>query len=129
MEKVTYKKYKAYQLILTIILVAMMITLVGWGYFVAALIVFAISIILIMVLRKKVKGVLSDERLEGISGKASKIVLTTFALLMAAAGITLISLRAINPMFLTIGNILIFLECGMMLFYVILFKYYSNKKK
>lgn len=129
MEKVTYKRYKAYQLILTMILVAMMITLVGLKYFVAALIVFAISIILIMILRKKVKGVLSDERLDNIAGKASKIVLTTFALLMAAAGITLVSLRDVNSLFLIIGNLLIFLECGMMLFYVILFKYYSNKRK
>ena len=128
MEKVTYKRYRAYQLLLTMVLVAIMITLVSLGYFAAALIVFAISIALIMILRKKVKGVLSDERLDSISGKASRIVLTTFALLMAAAGIVLVSLRNINSLFLIIGNLLIFLECAMMLLYSILFKYYSNKK-
>jgi uncharacterized membrane protein len=129
MEKMNYKRYRFYKLLITLILVAMMSTFVGLGNFIAALIVFAVSIILIMILRKNVKGVLSDERAENIGGKAARMVLTVFALLMAGAGIVLVCLRDISPQYLIIGNILLFLECGMMLFYVILFKYYSNKKK
>jgi uncharacterized membrane protein len=48
---------------------------------------------------------------------------------MAAVGIVLVCLRDTNPQLLIIGNILLFLECGMMLFYAILFKYYSKKNK
>jgi uncharacterized membrane protein len=128
MEKISYKRYRLYKIIITIILVAMMSTFVGLGNFIAALIIFAISILLIMILRKNVKGVLSDERAENIGGRASRIVLTVSALLMAAAGIVLVSLRETNPQLLIIGNTLLFLECGMMLFYAILFRYYYNKK-
>lgn len=129
MKKISYKKYRIYKLIITIILVAIISTFVSLGNFIAALVAFAISILLIIILRKKVKGVLNDERAENIGGKASRIVLTIFALLMAVAGIVLVSLRDISVQYLIIGNILLFIECGMMLLYAILFKYYSNKGK
>ena len=73
-----------------------------------------------MILRKNVKGILSDERAENIGGKAARTVLTIFALLMAAAGIILVSLRNTHPQYLIIGNILLFLECGMILLYTII---------
>lgn len=128
MNKISYKRYRAYKLIITIILVAIMSTFVGLGNYIGALIVFGVAIVLIFILRKNVKGVLNDERAYNIGGKAARIVLTVFALLMAVAGIVLVSLREQNIQFLIIGNILLFLECGMMLLYAILFRYYSNKK-
>jgi uncharacterized membrane protein len=128
MKKMNYKKYRMYKLVLTIILVAMISTFVSLGNFIASLVVFAVAIILMIILKKNVKAVLSDERADKVGGKAARIVLSVSALIMAAAGITLVSLRNTHPQYLIIGNILLFLECGMMLFYVILFKYYYNKK-
>ena len=128
MEKMNYKKYRAYKLIITILLVAMMGAFVSLGNFILALVIFVIAIFLMIILKKNVKGVLSDERADMIGGKASRIVLSVSALLMAAAGIVLVSLRNTHPQYLIIGNILLFIECGMILFYAILFKYYYNKK-
>jgi uncharacterized membrane protein len=129
MKKISYKKYRIYKLIIAIILVAIISTFVSLDNFIAALIAFAVSIILIIILRRKVRVVLNDERTENIGGKASRMVLTIFALLMATAGIVLVSLRDASVQYLIIGNILLFTECGMMLLYAILFKYYSNKGK
>lgn len=128
MEKINYKKYRTYKLLITILLIAMISTFVSWGNFIPALVVFAVAIFLMMILRKNVKGVLSDERADKVRGKAARMVLSVSALLMAAAGITLVSLREIHPQYLIIGNGLLFLECGMMLFYAILFRYYYSKK-
>lgn len=128
MKEINYKRYKAYKLIITIILASMMGTFVGLGNFIAALTVFVISIILIMLLKKRVKSILSDERAEHIGGKAARIVLTLSALLMTIVGIILVSLRDENQQFLLLGNTLLLLECGMLLLYGILFRYYSNKK-
>ena len=128
MEKMNYKRYRAYKLLITILLIAMLSTFVSWGNFILALAVFAIAIVLMMILRKNVKGVLSDERADKVGGKAARVVLSVSALLMAAAGITLVSLRNVHPQYLILGNCLLFLECGMMLFYAILFRYYYSKK-
>jgi uncharacterized membrane protein len=128
MKKMNYKKYRLYKLVLIILLVAMISTFVSLGNFIAALVVFAISIMLMIILKKNVKAVLSDERADKVGGKAARIVLSVSALIMAAVGITLVSLRDTHSQFLLIGDILLFLECGMMLFYAILFKYYYNKK-
>jgi uncharacterized membrane protein len=78
-------------------------------------------------MRKKANFALTDERLDAIGGKASRMVLVTFVLLLAAAGIIFISLRNISPYYLIIGNIFIGIESAMMLFYALLFKYYSKK--
>lgn len=128
MEKISQKRYKTYKLLTTILLIIIMGSFVALGNFIAALIVFAIAIFIMIILRKNAKGVLNDERIERIAGKAFRIVMATSALLMAAGGIVLVSLRNTYPQYLIIGNILIYLECGMMLFYAILFKYYFNKK-
>ena len=128
MEKMSYKKYRAYKLVITMILVATISTFVSLGNYIASLIIFLIAIFLMIMLSKNVKEALSDERADRIGGKAARIVLSISALLMAAVGIVLVSLRDTHPQYLIIGNILLFLECGMMLFYAILFKYYSHKK-
>lgn len=128
MKKMNMKKYKIYKLVLTMLLVGFMSVFVGTGNYIAALSLFLISILIMVFLKKNTKGVFTDERMDNLAGKAAKIVLTIFTLLMAAAGIVLVSLREINSMFLILGNVLIFTECGMLLLYVALFKYFSRKK-
>ncbi len=128
MKKIEYKKYKIYQLVIAIVLTAVMGTFVALGNFIIPLIVFAIAFGLMFLLSKNVRETLTDERLDRIAGKSAKIVLTVSVVLMAVAGIILISLRNVYSPGLVIGNILIYTECGMMLLYSILFKCYSNKK-
>jgi uncharacterized membrane protein len=123
-----YKQYKIYKLLMVILLTIAIALLVSTGNYVLSLIIFIAAIAFEFLMRKKANFPLTDERLDAIGGKASRIVLVTFALLLAAAGIILISLRNISPYCLIIGNILIGIESAMMLLYAILFKYYSRRK-
>jgi uncharacterized membrane protein len=128
MKKIEYKKYKVYKLILVILLAIIMSAFVALGNFIIPLIIFFLAFVLMFFLRKNVEKKLTDERIEGIAGKVARIVLTISAVSMAVAGIVLVALRKVYPQYLSIGNILIYTECGMMLLYSVLFKYYSNKK-
>lgn len=128
MKKIKYKQYKIYKLLMVIILTIAIGVLVSVGNFILALAVFAVVILLEFFLRRKIDTPLTDERMDNLGGRASRVVLVTFALLMAAAGIILVSLRNLSPYCLIIGNTLLGIECSMMLLYAILFKYYSNRK-
>lgn len=128
MKKIPYKKYKWYKIILVILLAIIMGGFVALGNFIIPLIVFFIAVVLMFFLKKNVDSVLTDERVEKASGKASRIVMVTSAMLMAVAGIILVASREISPIYLLIGNILLYTECGMMLLYSILFKIFSKRK-
>lgn len=123
-----YKQYKIYKMLMVILLTIAIALLVSAGNYLLSLIIFIAAIVFETLMRKKANFPLTDERLDAIGGKASRIVLVTFILLLAAAGIILISLRNISYYCLIIGNILIGIESAMMLLYAILFKYYSRKK-
>ena len=129
MKKINYKQYRAYKILMTIILVIAMSLLVGVGNYILALILFAAAVIILTLLKKNVNAVLTDERVNAIGGKASRMTMVIFALLMAVAGIVLVSLKEISTTCLIIGNVLLLTECAMMLTYSILFKYYSNRRK
>jgi uncharacterized membrane protein len=128
MKKMNYKKYKIYKIIIVILLTGIVSGFVTAGNFIIPLAVFLLAIIIMYLMNKNVDAKLTDERINAVAGKASRIVLSASALIMAAAGIVLIALREKNPQYLIIGNLLIFIECGMMLVYAILFKHYSKKK-
>jgi uncharacterized membrane protein len=122
------KQYKVYKALMVILMTIAIVLLVSIGNYILSLIIFVVAIAFELLLRRKASFPLTDERVDAIGGKASRVVLVTFVLLMAAAGIILISLRNISAYYLIIGNILIGVESAMMLFYAILFKYYSRKK-
>jgi uncharacterized membrane protein len=114
---------------MTIILVIAMSLFVAIGNFILALVLLAVAVIILTILKKNVNAVLTDERINAIGGKASRMTMVIFALLMTIAGIVLVSLKNISTTCLIIGNVLLLTECAMMLTYSILFKYYSNRKK
>ncbi len=114
---------------MTIVLAIAMSIFVAIGNFVLALVFLLAAVVIMILLKKNVNTVLTDERVNAISGKASRITMVTFAMLITVAGIVLVSLKNISPQYLLIGNILLFIECAMMLTYSILFRYYSNRKK
>ena len=127
MKKIQYKHYRLYKILIVILLASIASTFVALGNFVIPLIVFFLAAVLMFFLKKNVDAKLTDERMDAIGGKAARMVMTISAILMAIAGIILVSLRNTYPQGLIIGNILIYTECGMMLFYTILFKYYAKK--
>lgn len=126
-KKIKYKKFRFYKIIIVILLTSIMGSFVALGNFIIPLIVFFLAFVLMFLLQKSVEETINDERTYLIAGKASRIALTISTVLMAVAGIILVSLRNANPQYQLIGNILIYSECGMMLLYAFLFKYFSKR--
>jgi uncharacterized membrane protein len=127
MTKIKYKRYRIYKLIIVVLLTIIASCFVALGNFIIPLAALLVATILMFILQKNVEEVMTDERINQISGKASRIVMTISVSLMSVAGIVLVSLRNIYPQYQIIGNIFLYLECGMMLLYSILFKCFSRR--
>lgn len=127
MKKINYRRYRIYKILIVIVLAVVVGLFVGEGNFIVPLIAFILALLIVNVLSKKVNARLTDERLDAVAGRASRIVLSTSVLLMAAAGIVLTALRNENPVYSVLGYTLLLIECGTMILYTILFKYYSKK--
>lgn len=128
MNKIKYNQYRLYKILIVILLTIIASSFVALGNFIIPLIVFAAAFILMFILQKNVDEKLVDERINLAAGKASRMALTISVILMSVAGIILVSLRNTYPQYQLTGNILLFSECGMMLVYAILFKYYLKRK-
>ena len=121
------KQYQFYKLVMVMILAAIVGGFVVNGNFIVPLIVLLIAVVLMFILKRNVNGVLSDERLENIAGKASRITFTIATVLMAISGLILIALRDKYPEYYILGNVFAYLTCGLLFLYVAIFKYYSRK--
>ena len=120
MKKIKYKQYRLYKLLI----VSASVTV---GNFVIPLVVFLLAIILMFILKKNVDEHLTDERINNLAGRASRIVFTVSTIIMALGGMVLIALRENYPQYLIVGYVLSYFACAMMFLYGILFKYYSKK--
>jgi uncharacterized membrane protein len=101
---------------------------VSAGNFVIPLFAFLVALILMFFLKKNLKEKLTDEMIEKIAGKVSRIVMTASILIMAIAGIVLISLREKFPQYLVVGYAFAYFVCAMLIAHSILFKFFLNKK-
>lgn len=127
MKKIKYKQYRIYKLLIVILLAAIVSSFVTEGNLLIPLGAFLLAVILVFVLKKNVDQKLTDERLENIAGRASRIVFTISVLVMALAGMVLIALRENYPQYLVVGYVLSYFGCIMLFLYVLFFKYYSNR--
>ena len=121
------RQYKFYKLLIVMILAAIVGAFVTNGNFVIPLIVLLVAVILMFLLKRNVNEVLTDERLEHITGRASRLTFTIATVLIAVSGLILIALREKYPEYYLLGNVFAYLTCGLLFLYVIIFKYYSRK--
>jgi len=98
------------------------------GNFIIPLIAMALGTLATATLKMKVTDIITDERLDRIAGKASKIVyiVTTYAL--AIATVIFAALSKNYESFFGYAMITATTEIGMLLLYIVTLSYYSNKK-
>jgi uncharacterized membrane protein len=121
------KQYKFYKLLIVIMLAVIVGGFVTNGNFIIPLIVLLVAVILMFFLKRNVNEIMNDERIEQITGKASRLTFTIATFLMAISGLILIALRDKYPETYIIGNMFAYLTCGLLFLYAIIFKYYSRK--
>lgn len=112
---------------LVIILAILVGSFVTSGNYIFPIILLIVAVCLMFFLKSKVEGVLTDERVDKIAGKAAKLTFTISTFAMAIAGLILISLRTKYPEFLITGYTLSYITCAMLVLYAILFKFYNLK--
>ncbi len=121
------KQYKLYKLLIVMVLAAIVGSFVTAGNFIIPLIVLLAAVTFMLLLKRNVNETMTDERIEHIAGRASRLTFTITMFLMAIAGLILIALRDKCPECYTLGNVFAYLACGMLLIYAVIFKYYSRK--
>jgi uncharacterized membrane protein len=122
-----YKNFKTIKAVTAFFLAMIMAqAVVLSNYFLAIAAVLA-AIAVIFVLRKKVEGVLADERDYAIAGKAARISLSIFSVVTAIATFVFMSLRNLNPVYEVIGSVLAYSVCSLLLLNGILFTFYEKR--
>jgi len=124
----SYKKYMLFRL-----LGAMVIAFLGaWAATTGNIPLLIPAIIIIGVilfsLKKKVKEVIVDERVNTIAYRASRLAFLVFVILAVIAGITLTNLaRDISDALFHVGLTLDYAACALVVFYWLAYIYYNRK--
>ena len=79
-------------------------------------------------MKKKVSGVLADERDYNIAGNAARWSLNLYAVFAAIGSMVLMAVRAGNPQFELAAQILAYSACALLIAQSLLFKYFQNRK-
>lgn len=123
----TAKKFLIYQLVLAIILTGVVLASVVIGNYVVPLIAIITAILLMLLMKKKVKEVLEDERDFEIGGKAARYAISIYAGISGIAVIILSALRNHNPSFEIVGSVLAYSICSLLILHIIIYKILEKK--
>lgn len=122
------KRFRLCRIIITMAVAA----LIGWsvatGNTLLPLIAIGGGMGLLYLCKKRVKGVIEDERIYKISEKASRITLAVLAPIIAIAAVVLISLsKGVSAELRQAGFTLAYTACALMVLYFIFYMYYERK--
>lgn len=114
------------------LIVTAMGALIGWsvanGNAVVPIPVALAGVGLLSLSRKWVRGVIEDERVCAISGKASWLTIQVFGVIIALAGATLVAVGiGDRTTFAQAGLALLYSACGLAVLYLIFYSYYSRR--
>ena len=120
------KKFFVYRLVIVMLLSAAVSFSITTENYYVALAAMATAMIALYLMRKQVVDVLQDERDFEIAGKASRYAINIFSLLSAILIIVVFATGKANADYQIIASTLAYSICGLMLLYVILFKYFEK---
>ena len=124
----TQKQYQIIRLSLVVV-IAMIISqsLIYKNYLLPIAVVIVGSLLMIYV-RRRVKGVLADERDYSVGGKAALLAMQIYSWLAVIAMFGAYSLEKYNPAYEAVAVTLGFSTCILMLTYSVIFRYYQRFK-
>jgi uncharacterized membrane protein len=94
----------------------------------------AIAIIILSILKKRVDGVVADERDYNVAGNSARYAMTIFSFVAVFAMFFFLAFEETNPFYEAIAMTLAYSVCFLMILYSLIFRFYnkisfSNKKK
>jgi len=123
----TVKKYLYFKLVIATILSGVISSSIVRGNYILPIVALIASVGFIYFAKKRVEGVVEDERDYKIAGKAARYSISIFGAISGIIVIVLFSLRGNNPTFEIIGSTLAYAVCGLLITSSLIFKYYQNK--
>ena len=126
--ELTLKQYNTIRLIIIVMLSVSIGNMIALKNFFIPVILVVISSLLLMYLRKKVKGVLADERDYELGGKAALLAMQVYSWIAVVAMFAFLAFSYINPFYELIAMTLAFSTCILMLLYAVIFRYYEKIK-
>ncbi len=124
----TLKQYQAVKITFVVFLAVIFSQLIdGKNYLLPIGVMMAGSLIM-MLLRRRVNGVVADERDYATGGKAALLAMQIYGWLAASSMFVFYGLKDTNPAFEPIGMTLAFSTCLLMLIYSAIFRYYNRVK-
>ena len=120
------KTFLFIRLLIAILLGSLVSISITIGNYILPIIAILSIIILFHALKKKVKGVIADERDYQIGGKAARNAISIYCLTMAILATTMMAMSKTHPDFSLPGQIIAYSTCGLLILYSVLFKIYSK---
>jgi len=124
----TLKNYQRIKLGLAFVLAFIFSQAIIHKNYLIPIAVMLVSSLVLMWLRRRVKGVIADERDYATGGKSALLAIQIYAWIATLSMFILYALRDINPAYEPIAMTLAFSTCILMLVYAFVFRYLSNFK-
>ncbi len=120
------KTFKIIQIITAMVLGVTVAVSVNLGNYLLATAAILAAFGFLYVLKSKVKEVLADERDYQIAGKASRMAITIYVVVLTPIGVAMMALSKTHPQFEYTASVLLYSVCGLMLLNAALFKIYNR---
>jgi uncharacterized membrane protein len=122
----TSKQFLFVRLLVVVLIAATVSSFIVAGNYIVPIMAAVTGAILLYSMKKKVKGVMEDERDYEVAGKAARYSITIFTAIASLVIIVLFSQREGNPQFELVGAVLAYSICALMILYSLIFKYYQK---
>ena len=124
----SYKKYMLFRLLIIIIIGALGVWAATTGNLLILIPAVIVLFAILFTLKRRVKEVIIDERVNTVAYRASRLAFITFIILAVIAGITLTNLAqdAEDAKFY-VGLTLNYAACALLVFYWLAYIYYNSK--
>jgi uncharacterized membrane protein len=124
----TLKKYKRIKLAFVFGLALVFSQTIYLKNYLIPIALMIVSSLILMLLRRRVKGVIADERDYALAGRAAIWAIQIYGWLAASGMFIFYSLRDSNVIYEPIAMTLAFSTCGLMIMYALLFRYLNRSR-
>lgn len=124
----TLKKYKQIKLAIVVIISMIFSQSIIYKNYLIPIVTLIISWLVLIRLRRQIKGILADERDYAIGGKSALMSIQIYSWISVAAMFILYAARDINPSYEVIAVTLAYSTCILMFLYSLVFHFYNKVK-
>jgi uncharacterized membrane protein len=122
------KTYNTLRIIFAVLVAAACSISVVRGNYILPIIIGITAAFVLYAMKKKVAGVLADERDYQAAGNAALWSLSIYAVFAAISSMYLMAQRSVDPGFELAAQILAYSACALLIMQSLLFKYFQGKK-